>query len=185
MAKESGRLTDRQRLFLDEYMIDRNATQAATRAGFGSAEVMGPRLIKRPHIAAAIAERVEQQSERTGITADRVLAEIAKVAFSDLRRVFTPGGNLLPLQDIDDETAACLSSIEIVTRKVPGGEEAEVEHVAKIKLWDKMNALEKLGKHLGLFADKVEHTGKDGGPIEINDRELAKRIAMMLTKAST
>ena len=60
---------------------------------------------------------------------------------------------------MDDVTAATVSSIEVVTRKVPGGEEAEVEHVAKIKTWDKQTALVNIGRHLGMFTDKIEHSG--------------------------
>ena len=154
-------MTPKQQRFVEEYLIDLNATQAAIRAGYSekTAGSVGNENLTKPEIAAAVQQAMNARSARTEITADRVLQELAKIGFSDIRKVFTPGGNLLPIQDLDDETAATMSSVEVVTRKVPGAEEAEVEHVAKIKLWDKRAALELLGKHLKLFTDKVETNG--------------------------
>ncbi len=82
----------------------------------------------------------------------------------------SPGGSLLPPQEWDDDLAAAIAGIEVVTR--PTGEKdadgrAVVENVHKIKLWDKNSALEKLAKHLGMFVDRVEHAGKNGEPIQI------------------
>ena len=154
-------LTAKQQAFVGEYLVDLNATQAAIRAGYSveTARAIGSENLAKPDIADAIAEAQSERSRRTEITQDRVLQELAKIGFSDVRKLFTPGGNLLPIQDMDDVTAATVSSIEVVTRKVPGGEEAEVEHVAKIKTWDKQTALVNIGRHLGMFTDKIEHSG--------------------------
>jgi len=136
-------------------LIDLNATQAAIRAGYSekTAYSMGQRLLKNVEVAKAISEAQAKRSKRTEITQDMVLAELAKIGFSDLRRVLTVTGNLSGPQEWDDSTAGAIASVEIVTR--PGGfddnGEREVEHVAKIKTWDKLSALEKLGKHLGMF----------------------------------
>jgi phage terminase small subunit len=156
-------LTAKQERFVAEYLIDLNATQAAIRAGYSekTAHVIGPENLGKPIIAAAIAEAKAKRAERTGITQDRVLAELAKIGFSDLRKVLTSTGNLSGPHDWDDDTAGAIASLEIVTR--PGGigetGEREVEHVAKIKTWDKLSALEKLGKHLGMFGGEGSADG--------------------------
>lgn len=154
-------MTPKQEAFVREYLIDLNATQAAIRAGYapGSASVEGSRLLANAKVAAAIAIGQRERAEKAGVTAERVLAELAKIGFSDIRRLFTPGGNLVPVPDLDDEAAASVSSVEVITRKVPGGDADEVERVAKIKLWDKRAALVDMGKHLGMFTDKLEVSG--------------------------
>jgi len=180
-------LTDKQRRFVEEYLVDCNATQAAIRAGYSKngAEVAGHRLLSNVNVRAAIDANRKATSEKLEITKERVLGELAKIGFSDIRKMFSPGGNLLPIQDLDDDAAACLSSIEVITRKVPGAEESEVEHVSKIKVWDKRAALVDIGKHLGMFVERHEHTGKDGGPIEtadMSERDMAKAIAFTLAR---
>lgn len=154
-------MTPKQERFVKEYLIDLNATQAAIRAGYAaaSASVEGSRLLANAKVAAAVAMGQQERAKELGVTAERVLAELAKIGFSDIRRLFTPGGNLLPVGDLDDEAAAAVASVEVVTRKAPGGDADEVEHVAKIKLWDKRAALVDMGKHLGMFTDKVEVSG--------------------------
>jgi phage terminase small subunit len=100
-----------------------------------------------------------------------VVQELAKIGFSDLRNMVTDKGSLVDPNEWDDKTAAAIASIEVVTASGDRGKDEDgrkvVEHVHKIKMWDKNSALEKLAKHLGMYApDKIEHTGKDGGPIE-------------------
>jgi len=151
------KLTAKQQCFVAEYLVDMNATQAAIRAGYSAktAGAIGDEVLKKPEIAEAIKSAMDARSERTEITQDMVLRELAKIGFSDLRKMFS-NGNLIAIDALDDESAACLSSIEVVTRRVPGGEESEVEHVAKIKVWDKQAALVNIGRHLGMFTDKVD-----------------------------
>lgn len=157
-------LTDKQARFVEEYLVDLNATQAAIRAGYSerSARQMAAENMAKPVIAQAIAEAQQARSERTEITQDMVLRELAKIGFSDIRKLFTPGGNLLAVSDLDDDAAACISSIEITTRKARGGDDDEVEEVSKVRLWDKRAALVDIGKHLGMFKDKVELSGAVG-----------------------
>lgn len=161
-------LTAKQALFVEEYLVDLNATQAAIRAGYSekTADVIGCENLGKPNIQSAIQGAMAARSERTNITQDRVLQELARLGFSDLRKTMTEGGALLDPQDWDDDTAASISAIEVVTtytgetdedgRKVP-------EYTRKIKTWDKNAALEKLAKHLGMYApEKREHTSPDG-----------------------
>ncbi|MFV1484513.1 MULTISPECIES: terminase small subunit [unclassified Phaeobacter] len=173
MSGDNAKLTPKQQRFVEEYLVDLNATQAAIRAGYSekTAGHQGFAHLKKPQIQKAVQECMEERSKRTEITQDRVLNELAKVAFSDLRKVLTSSGALIDTQDWDDDVAGFVSSVEVV--KKPSGEFDEdgrpiVDHVHKIRAWDKMAALEKLGKHLGMFVErsKVEHSGPDGGPIQ-------------------
>lgn len=110
-------LTDKQRRFVDEYLIDLNATQAAVRAGYSenTARSIGSENFGKPAVAEAIAEAQRERAERTGVTADQVVRELARVAFSDLRKVVTGNGHLIDPKDWDDDTAAAIAAVEVVT----------------------------------------------------------------------
>lgn len=179
-------LTDKQQRFVDEYLIDLNATQAAIRTGYSanSAHVTGSRLLSDAKIQAAVAEGRAKLAGKLEITQERILSEMAKIGFSDIRKLFNDTGSLKRVEELDDDAAGCISSIEVVTKRVPGSDENEVEHTAKIKLWDKGSALLNMGKHLGMFSDKQEITGKDGGPIEIGSTDLARLIVFELNRAA-
>ena len=145
-------LTPKKRMFAKEYLVDLNATQAAIRAGYSekTAKSQGQRLLTDVDLQKLITQSMQKRSERVEVTSERVLAEIAKVAFSDVRKIFDESGALIRISDLDDEAAACIAGCEIVT--VNRGE-GEVEYVAKVKMADKLKALELAGKHLGLFRD--------------------------------
>lgn len=171
-------LTSKQDRFVQEYLVDLNATQAAIRAGYSkkTAAAIGAENLTKPKIAEAVQNAMAERAKRTEITADKVLQELAKIGFADIRKLFTPGGSLLPVSDLDDDAAACLSSIEITTRKVRGGDDDELEEVSKVKLWDKRAALVDLGRHLKLFTDKVEH-GTDPALTEAITRAMSPKQA--------
>lgn len=155
---------------------------AYTSAGYKGDRTAASRLATNVNIQARVEEILGRAAERVEINEARVLAELGKIGFGDIRKLFTESGSLKRIEDLDDDAAACLSSVEVVTKRVPGGEEGEVEHVAKIKLWDKRAALVDIGKHLGMFKERIEHTGKDGGPIEIDDGELADLLLHQLIR---
>lgn len=155
-------LNPKQAKFVEEYLKDLNATQAATRAGYSprSAEVTGCRLLGNAKVAEAVQKAMAARSKRTEITADRVLSELAKIGFADVRRIFTPGGSLLSPVDMDEEIAAAVQSVEVVERPKRNADgEVEIEHVRKVRLNDKLGALTQIGRHLGMFTDKTEHSG--------------------------
>lgn len=160
-------LNEKQKRFAREYLIDRNATQAAIRAGYSerTAHAQGCRLLKHAEVQALVAGKTEAIAAKLEITAERVLQEMARLAFGDIRKIFGPQGELLPIDQIDDDTAAGLAGVEFVTVNLGEG---VVEHVAKIKTVDKTKALEMLGRHLQLFKDKIE--------VEVN-QGLADRMA--------
>ncbi len=162
-------LTPKQQAFAREYLIDLNATKAAIRAGYSAknADKIGSELLGKTRVKAEIQAAMDKRAEKVELTSERVLTEIGKLAFADIRKVFDERGNLLPVHMLPDEIAASVSSIEVVTKNIPGSEPAEVEHVSKIKFWDKRGSLELLGKHLKLFTDKIE--------VEVGD-ELAARL---------
>lgn len=176
-------LSDRQRRFVAEYLIDCNATQAAIRAGYSSkgAEVQGHRLLRHAKVAALIEDGQAKIADKLEVTQERIVAELAKIGFSDIRRLFGEGGSLKRIEELDDHAAGCLASVEVVTRKVPGSADNEVEHTAKLKLWDKRAALVDLGKHVGMFNEpsKVDMTLK----ADMSDVELARLMVFHLTKA--
>ena len=155
-------LTNKQKAFVKEYLVDLNATQAAIRAKYSkkTAGAIGEENLKKPDIAKAIQAEMDKRGKRTEITADKVLQELAKLGFADIRNVFNEHGQLLPIHMLPAEVAASISSIEVVTTRIPGSDPVEVEHTSKIKFWDKRGSLELLGKHLKLFTDKVEISGR-------------------------
>jgi phage terminase small subunit len=182
-------LTPKQARFVAEYLIDLNATQAAIRSGYSekSAQTTGCENLTKPIIAAAIAEAQSSRSKRTEITQDRVLAELAKIGFSDIRKVLTAGGGIIDPQEWDDETAGAIASFEAVT--VYRGEEDEngnkvPEHISKFKTWDKLSALEKIGKHLGMF-NGASSDDEDTPSVTINLTTSAPVGEVRVTRHST
>jgi len=177
-------MNPKQAKFAREYLVDQNATQAAIRAGYSAktAHAQGGRLLNHVKVAAYIAEHSEKQAKKVGVTAERVLGEIAKVAFGDIRGMYDSEGRLLLPDQWDDDTAAAVAGLDVVT--VSAGEGA-IEHIAKIRRNDKLKALDMLAKHAGLYTETLEITGKDGGPIEVtdmSDRDIAKRIAFAMAQ---
>ena len=158
-AKVGGKLTIKQQRFCEEYLATENlnATEAVINAGYqvksrSNAEKIGCRLLKSPVVIEHINELMKERSQRTQITADRVLEEIAKVAFVNIADFVDDEGRMLPPGNIDRKNMA---TVQEITERVTGNDELPIVE-RKYKLNDKMNALEKLGKHLKLFTDKVE-----------------------------
>ena len=145
-------MTKKQKRFVEEYLIDLNATQAAIRAGYSphTAKDIGCENLAKPNIAAAISQAMAERSRRTGINQDRVLQELARIGFVKITDVVDPETAEIRT-DASDDDLACIQSIKIKPNEF--GTEREV------KLYDKKAALVDLGKHLGLFKDKVELSG--------------------------
>jgi phage terminase small subunit len=149
-------LTPKQLRFVEEYLIDLNATQAAIRSGYSekTAKVIGAENLTKPDIAAAIKAAQAARSQRTQITADMVVQELARIGFSNMRSFtkFGPDGvTLKDIDDLDEDAARCIAEVS-ETKTKDGGS-------IKFKLHDKKGALDSLGRHLGIFVDKTEHSG--------------------------
>lgn len=160
MAKK---LTKKQQVFVAEYLTDMNATRSAIAAGYSenSAGEQGSRLLTKAKVSEEIAKKTQERCEKLNITADRVLAEIAKLAFLDPRKFYDDKGNLREVTELDDETAACLAGVEVFEEfEGRGADRERIGQTKKIKFADKGINLERLGKHLKLFTEKIEHTGK-------------------------
>lgn len=147
-------LSPKQQRFVDEYLIDLNATQAAIRAGYSArtAAEMGYENLRKPHIVTAIAEARKSQQTRTLITADRVLLEVARLSFYDPRKFFRDDGSPLGIHELDDDTAAALAGMDVIEQFEGSGQDRQFAgYLKKYKLTDKGANLERLMKHLGLY----------------------------------
>lgn len=156
-------LNDKQKRFVEEYLIDLNATQAAARAGYSekTAYSQGQRLLKNVEVQTDIQRLQAERSERTGITADRVVEEIAKHAFLNPKAFFNNDGSLKNIHDISDEAVVALTGLDIFEEFDGVGEDRTlIGYTKKLKFTDKLKALEQLGKYLGLFSEKLEITGE-------------------------
>lgn len=148
------RLTDRQKRFVSEYLIDLNATQAAKRAGYSqkTAYSIGQENLKKPEIQSAIQAEMDKRAKRTEITQDRVLLEYAKIAFFDARRLFDENGKPKDIQSLDDNTAGALVGLDVQdVYDIDDDKKVFVGYLKKYKVADKIRALEALGRHIGLF----------------------------------
>ena len=140
--------------------------------GFAGLTLM--RLLSNVKVQRALTARIVARSQRTEVAADRTLLEIARVGFSDLRRIFHEDGGLKHPHEWDDDTAASIASVEVVTRNLGDG---TVEYVHKIKLWDKGKALEQLCKHLGLYQNQEASEQPKRRPLtDLTDEELYQRL---------
>jgi len=152
---DSLKLTPKQRLFVQEYLIDLNAKQASIRAGYSvkNSEFQAHCLLKNPKVKQAIELAMYEREQRTKVTQDRVIEELAKIAFINPTDVINEYDASLQTGAAREDTAA-ISSIRV--KRFPTREGFGVER--EIKLHDKIRALELLGKHLGLFNDKLNIT---------------------------
>ena len=145
------KLTLKQERFVQEYLVDLNATAAAKRAGYSdkTAYSAGQRLLKNVEIQSAMQEAIQSRERRTEITQDRVIQELAKAAFFDVRKMFDKNGKPLDIPALDEDTAAALVGLDV--QDVVDNDGDYVGYVKKYKMADKLKALELLGKHLGVF----------------------------------
>ena len=121
-----------------------------------------------PKVRAEIAKKTGKVFTKLEISAERVLEEIAKLAFFDPRKLFESDGSPKQLHELDDETAMAVAGFEFVELFEGTGDQKHAYGLLKkYKLTDKRASLELLGKYLKLFTDRTEITGKDGGPIQV------------------
>ena len=148
-----AKLTEKQRRFVDEYLIDLNATQAAIRAGYSvkTADKQGYQLLEKTRVAEAISEKMAERSRRTGVNQDRVVMELAKIAFVNAADVIDSDDATIKAGATADDTAA-IQSVKVKVIPTKEGEGVERE----IRINDKLKALELLGKHLGMWNDKLD-----------------------------
>jgi phage terminase small subunit len=179
----SGSLTAKQIRFIEEYLVDLNATQAATRAGYSAktAYSAGQRLLKHVEVAEAISAARKAQAERTEVSADAVIAELAKLGFANMADYMKAGPNGDPYLDFSKLTrdqAAALIEVTVDDYIDGRGEDSRAVRRVKFKLADKRAALVELGRHFGIFQpDRAEITFRNVEPEDLTDDEIDRRLA--------
>jgi phage terminase small subunit len=130
-------------IFASEYVVDLDATRAATVAGYSpaTASTAGPRLLAREDVARRIQRLHSDKLSRVQLRAEHVLEELKLLAFADVRLLFDEHDRLLPISQLSDEAAATIAHVQMAHGRVVG-----------VKTWSKSSALETLVKHLGLLA---------------------------------
>lgn len=145
-------INEKQRRFVEEYLIDLNGTQAAIRAGYSAktADVQACRLLRNAKIQQVISERMAERSKRTGVNQDRVVLELARVAFVKMTDIVDSEGCVK--DSATDDDLACIESVKFKSSESDTGSSVERE----VKIGSKLKALELLGKHLGMWNDKLD-----------------------------
>lgn len=181
MAKKTKGLTPKEEIFVREFLATGNATKAAIAAGYspGSAGVTGSKLLKKAKISQELANLRKKLFAKLEISAEKVLQGIAELAFFDIRKFFTAAGSLVPIHELDDQTARALKGcdVEKLFRHFGKGQAEESGTITKIRVADRLEALELLGRHLKLFTDKLEIT--DSQAIVRKLQEGRARVAAM------
>lgn len=152
--------------FVEEYVIDLNGTQAAIRSGYASnsADVEAARLLGDARVSEAIEKLKAQRASRVGVTQESVLHEMSLLANASVDHYFVDAhGNLKAKPDAPEGAMRAVQSVK-KTMKLDKDDNMTV--TVEFRLWDKPGTLKLMGRHIGLFADRIEHTGPGGGPIE-------------------
>lgn len=155
-----ARLSEKQKRFVQEYLVDLNATAAAKRAGYKDPNI-GRQLITKNNVSAEIQKAMEKRQTRTEITQDRVLQELASIAFAKGTDYANVIAGCVVVNDTDELTEQQKAAIVSIKQTKEGVE---------IKLADKMKAVELLSKHLGLLAERMAYED------EVEDDSLTKSI---------
>lgn len=186
-------LTDKQKRFCEEYLIDLNATQAAIRAGYSpkTAEQTASRLLRNVKVQEYIAKRQKELSRSTEITQERVIKELALIAFSnnadyahvvEKKMQVEAGGALVDVLDKDGKPVMYRTVEPVLTEELTEEQKRALAVIKngreglEVKSCDKVKALELLGKHLGIFTDKIEANVNDTTRSELQEL-LAQRKA--------
>lgn len=168
---ENFKLTPKQALFVLEYLKDFNATQAAIRAGYSAdtAQKNAHRLMAIDGIAKEIKAATAKRLESAELSAARVLEEYRRIAFVNIKDFHDEHGNIKPIQEWSEDMGAAVAATETILKNVAAGD-GIVDRLYKLKLWDKLKALQDLAKYFGLLVDRVEVSGE----LELISRRLAE-----------
>lgn len=159
-------MTKKQKRFVEEYLIDLNATQAAIRAGYSpeTAYSIGSENLKKPEIRVCIEKAMAERSKRTGINQDRIIMELAKIGLLNPKDL-VDFDEATVKEEATEEDLAAIASVRVKRFPTKDGEGIERE----IKMHDKTKALELLGRHFGMFKDKVEVSGLEEEKKKLDD----------------
>lgn len=154
-------LSPQQKRFCQEYLVDYSPSRAAIRAGYSikNASSQASELMKKPGVQTLIAEMQKAHGDKIGIDKERVLQELAKIAFSNIKDYLLQddeGNTYVDIKGLSRDTASALSEVTVETTQ---GLKVSNKKI-KVKVADKIAALLSIGKHLGMFKEQIEHTGK-------------------------
>ena len=155
-APKPKELTPAERRFVGEYLVDFNATAALMRCGWAphSADKHAVHYLRKPHVRAAIEKGIKRMEAHTVVSATRILEEVLRIATADPRRAMREDGTMKQLQELDEDTARAVASLEVVTKPGRGDEPPTITH--KLKFWDKGKATDTLLKSMGKLLDGVQ-----------------------------
>ena len=150
-------MTEQVKRFCDKYFETLNGTQSAIYAGFSekTARQQASQMLATQEVEDYLQELRIKLADETGITQKRVLTEIARLAFSDIRKYYNGDNQLIPVTDLDDDAAAALSSVKI--DELYAGD-VTIGQTKEIRLYNKLDGLEKLSKHLGIYGKDNEQS---------------------------
>lgn len=175
-SRDEHGLTPKQRAWADAYLVHGNGTQASRDAGYKGSDVtlgqVAAENLKKPKIIAYLQERQKKIHDKYEVTQERIVAELARIGFADIGEVASwseDGVVFVSSEDLEEDQTAAIKSVSSV-RTVTSGSDGETitERVnLKVDMHSKLEALDKLGRHLKMFTDKHEITGADGQPFEV------------------
>jgi phage terminase small subunit len=181
-------LTDKQRLFVAEYLVDLNATQAAIRAGYAAttARIIAAQNLSKLNIRAAVDTALAERRGRVQVDADRVLREYAFLAFSDLGQVLDFAGDSLrlkPPSEIPEGARRAIKSVKAKRQLEGSGEEAREVELVEFALHSKPEALRDLAKHLGLLREGHDvNLSGTLNQVQLTDDQRDRAIAAVLAR---
>lgn len=179
-SAKTKELTLRQQRFVDFLLEDPLLRQglAAQRAGYADYDSEASKLTKKSQVKAAIDAGMKDLAKRNGMRAEAYRREIDKVALTDTTEAFDDSGMVKPFKEIPDHVRRCIKSIKVNELFAGQGEEKTVFGLCKeISFHDKNRAMELGGKSVGLFVEKIEHSG------EVGFAERVKRARERVTKS--
>lgn len=159
-------LTLKQRRFIEEYLRDPNATQAAMKAGYSAktAESIGGENLRKPRIAKILEEREAALVRQRELSQEAVLEAIRRQVLGDIRELFDDDCNFIPIKRLTAAQASMIAGFEIVLKNAEAGD-GHTDRVLKLKLKDASKYVEMAGKYFGLFVDRHELSGPGGLPL--------------------
>lgn len=164
MAQKKVKLTEKQKIFIREYIGSLNASEAARKAGYSpkTARITANKMLTKGYIKDAIQEKLEEYNNNLDISNERILKEYARCAFYNIADFFNDDGSMKPLSELSEDASAALAGLDVHI-----GEDAS--KILKLKLPDKVKHLEALSKYQGLF--EADNKQKGTVVIEVDDYE--------------
>jgi len=155
-----GKARKKWLMLIDAYISNGgNKNKAAETVGYAPSTATG--IFKDKWFKERLAARQMELAEKFGMTAEKTVRETARIAYADPLKVFNPDGTLKPIHEIDEDTRAAIASIKV--KKVGMDSEGKPEYEYEIRFWDKVSALDKSHKHLGLY--EAENSQKNIIPV--------------------